>query len=263
MRPPVGQALDALRDLVYPVRCPFCDEVLGTLRECPACKTSAEKLFHRPFRLAETEHQLELVEGAASLYEYDGCVQAAIQRMKFSGRPGYARWFADEMAEKLFGCTFGQGRAIINLPFIGHGRHTDAVVPPVQEYDVIIPVPPSNLGQWYNSPTLLAKQLARRLELPCETSCLYKRRKTPNQVGLNAEQRLVNLHGAFDVRDVQRIEGKRVLLVDDVITTGATLHACAQALLQNGAESVFAVSIAASELHETFSAKNPENNESE
>lgn len=80
------QVLDALRDLIYPVRCPFCDEVLGTLRECPVCKASAETLFHRPFRLAETEHQLELVEGAASLYEYDGCVQQAIQRMKFSGR---------------------------------------------------------------------------------------------------------------------------------------------------------------------------------
>ena len=85
------QVLDALRDLIYPVRCPFCDEVLGILRECSACKASAETLFHRPFRLAEAEHQLELVEGAASLYEYDGGVQQAIQRMKFSGRPGYAR----------------------------------------------------------------------------------------------------------------------------------------------------------------------------
>ena len=52
----MGQVLDALRDLIYPVRCPFCDEVLGTLRDCPACKASAEKLFHRPFRLSETEH---------------------------------------------------------------------------------------------------------------------------------------------------------------------------------------------------------------
>ena len=166
MRPLMGQVLDALRDLIYPVRCPFCDEVLGTLRDCPACKASAEKLFHRPFRLAETEHQLELVEGAASLYEYDGCVQQAIQRMKFSGRPGYARWFGDEMAERLFGCTFRQGRAIINLPIIGHRQRKQAEVQSVRAYDVIIPVPPSRPGQWYNSPTLLAKQLARRLELP-------------------------------------------------------------------------------------------------
>lgn len=259
----MGQVLDALRDLIYPVRCPFCDEVLGTLRDCPACKASAEKLFHRPFRLAETEHQLELVEGAASLYEYDGCVQQAIQRMKFSGRPGYARWFGDEMAERLFGCTFRQGRAIINLPIIGHRQRKQAEVQSVRAYDVIIPVPPSRPGQWYNSPTLLAKQLARRLELPCETSCLYKQRKTPNQVGLSAEQRRSNLRGAFDVHNSQRLEGKRVLLVDDVITTGATLHACTQALLQNGAESVFAVSIAASELHEVSSAENSENKESE
>ena len=130
-------------------------------------------------------------------------------------------------------------------------------------YDVIVPVPPSRPGQWYNSPTLLAKQLARRMELPCETGCLYKQRKTPNQVGLSAEQRLSNLQGAFGVHNSQRIEGKRVLLVDDVITTGATLHACAQALLQNGVESVFAVSIAASELHEVPSAENSENKESE
>ena len=61
------------------------------------------------------------------------------------------------------------------------------------------------------------------------------------------EERLVNVAGAFCVPDPERIEGKRLLLVDDVITTGATVTACAQALLDAGAESVFAVALAAVE----------------
>ena len=83
-----------------------------------------------------------------------------------------------------------------------------------------------------------------------ECGSLYKCRRTPSQAGLSAEQRLVNLEGAFAVRDAARIEGKRLLLVDDVITTGATVSVCARALLEAGAQSVFAVSVAASELGE-------------
>mgnify|MGYP002547467221 CR=1 FL=1 len=64
------------------------------------------------------------------------------------------------------------------------------------------------------------------------------------QAGLPFEQRLANVAGAFRVQDPDLIEGRRVLLVDDVITTGATAAACAQALLSAGAESVFAVAVA-------------------
>ena len=62
--------------------------------------------------------------------------------------------------------------------------------------------------------------------------------------GFSLDERLANVAGAFAVPDPERVEGKRVLLVDDVITTGATAAACAQALLAAGAQSIFAVALA-------------------
>ena len=73
---------------------------------------------------------------------------------------------------------------------------------------------------------------------------LVAARRKDRQAGLPFEQRLANVAGAFRVQDPDLIEGRRVLLVDDVITTGATAAACAQALLSAGAESVFAVAVA-------------------
>lgn len=86
--------------------------------------------------------------------------------------------------------------------------------------------------------------LAEALDLPLETKALGPARRKDRQAGLPFEQRLANVAGAFRVQDPDLIEGRRVLLVDDVITTGATAAACAQALLSAGAESVFAVAVA-------------------
>ena len=73
---------------------------------------------------------------------------------------------------------------------------------------------------------------------------MVRARRKDRQAGLPFEQRLANVAGAFRVQDPDLMEGRRVLLVDDVITTGATAAACAQALLSAGAESVFAVAVA-------------------
>lgn len=90
--------------------------------------------------------------------------------------------------------------------------------------------------------------LARALGIPLEKRALRKTRVTHTQKGLSAAERLQNLRGAFCVRNAQRIEGRRILLVDDVITTGATISTCAAALMQAGALEVFAVAAAHTEL---------------
>ena len=100
----------------------------------------------------------------------------------------------------------------------------------------------------------LAQPLAEALDLPLETKALGLARRKDRQAGLPFEQRLANVAGAFRVQDPDLIEGRRVLLVDDVITTGATAAACPQALLAAGAESVFAIALATVEF-ETFPAR--------
>ena len=111
-------------------------------------------------------------------------------------------------------------------------------------YDCIVPVPASSRRRGYNVPERMAQPLAEALDLPLETKALGPARRKNRQAGLPFEQRLANVAGAFRVQDPDLIEGRRVLLVDDVITTGATAAACTQALLAAGAESVFAAAIA-------------------
>ena len=122
-------------------------------------------------------------------------------------------------------------------------------------YDCIVPVPASGRARGYNVPQLMAVPLARALGIPLYPKALGRTRAKRHQAGLPFEQRLANVAGAFRVTDTELVEGRKVLLVDDVITTGATAAACTQALLAAGAESVFAIALATVEF-ETFPAGN-------
>ena len=121
-------------------------------------------------------------------------------------------------------------------------------------YDCIVPVPASGTARGYNVPQLMALPLTRALGVPLYPEALGRTRAKQHQAGLPFEQRMANVADAVRVTDLDRIEGRKVLLVDDVITTGATAAACAQALLAAGAESVFAIALATVEF-EAFPAK--------
>jgi len=112
--------------------------------------------------------------------------------------------------------------------------------------ELIVPVPlhPIRLRErGYNQSALLARELARHIRLPVAERALLRIHPTPPQVGLNAEQRAENVRNAFRCGD-DSLRGKRVLLIDDVLTTGSTLRACAQALLEGGAQAVWALTLA-------------------
>ena len=107
-----------------------------------------------------------------------------------------------------------------------------------REFDLIVPVPlhPRRLlRRGFNQSLELARPLARRLGVPLDWAALRRSRQTTPQAGLARDQRLVNLRGAFAAQ-AARVAGRRVLLVDDVATTGATLTECARALASAGAE---------------------------
>ncbi|MGC8786236.1 MAG: ComF family protein [Anaerolineae bacterium] len=112
--------------------------------------------------------------------------------------------------------------------------------------DVILPVPlhPQRFRErGYNQSTLLARELARHTALPIAEHSLSRIAPTLPQVGLNAAQRAENVRNAFRCTD-DSVSGLSVLLVDDVLTTGATLRACAQALLQGNAYAVWGLTLA-------------------
>lgn len=95
----------------------------------------------------------------------------------------------------------------------------------------------------YNQSELLARALGAQIHLPLIEGGLFRVRNTPPQVEQNGAARLANLSGAFSGERV-RLEGVKILLIDDVLTTGATLNACAHAALDAGAASVEALTLA-------------------
>jgi ComF family protein len=119
--------------------------------------------------------------------------------------------------------------------------------------DVVVPVPlhPKRLAdRGYNQAALLARAAAARLSIPLAARALVRMRHTTKQAHLGREARLGNVAQAFQVRDCAAIRGRRVLLIDDVVTTGSTLSACTEALLAGGAVSVQALVLARAQRNE-------------
>jgi len=113
--------------------------------------------------------------------------------------------------------------------------------------DVIIPVPlhPARLrAREFNQSLLLADELSRHLARPVSATNLVRTAATDPQTTLSRQERLRNLRNAFEIRRPQNLAGKRVLLVDDVFTTGTTLNECAKTLRKSGAGAVFALTLA-------------------
>ena len=117
--------------------------------------------------------------------------------------------------------------------------------PPLAEVDAIVPVPlypTRQRARGYNQAELLAHELARWMKKPVERRALARVKDTPSQTGLTPLQRIENVRGAFAAS--AKLDLGRILLVDDVCTTGATLNACARTLKRAGATEVLAATVA-------------------
>jgi competence protein ComFC len=143
--------------------------------------------------------------------------------LKFEEMDPLADWFADRLAE------------VAEQP----SREMPA--------DVIVPVPlhkDRHRERGFNQAELLSKRLARRLRLPHQGVLLVRKRPRPNKLLLTNRERWEAVRGAFATCPGSQVDNKRVLLVDDVMTTGATLDACAKALREAGAISVVGLTVA-------------------
>ena len=236
-----AEARGRLLALLYPRRCPFCDALLGPdAREgavCPACAAEEQRLAHTPPRLPATEHAFYALSSASAAYYYTGAVRRAILLCKRGARPWYARELADRMAVRIWGA----------LPAKRPGGRPHTTLPTgIPLYHCIVPVPPHQAWPGMPGlPLLLARRLGAVLGVPVVRA--LRTRRGAAQKGLGRAGRMRNARRAYACRPGTDLSGKRVLLVDDIITTGATASACALALLQAGASDVAAAAIAAVE----------------
>jgi len=151
--------------------------------------------------------------------EYAAPLSTAITRFKYERRPELSRTLAPLLLGRV---------QLLTLP-------VDAVLVPV-------PLHPRRLAtRGYNQAALLAQELARRCRWACEPRLLRRARETEKQVGKSRTLRLTNARGAFEPR---RLGPARVMLIDDVVTTGSTVRACAQALADGGATLVAIAALA-------------------
>ena len=206
----------ALLELIYPIRaeCMGCGTKAGFERDW-LCEDCRQALANR-WVGAATPPEGGLIDGAAYGYFYGGPAGGLVRNLKYRGVSRLAEPMGRQMVRAFEGLQPAQIDCVVPVPM--HIRRTRK--------------------RGVNHALLLAKAVADGLGLPLEEA-LVRTRNTRQQARLNDAERLHNLDGAFAVAG--DVAGKRVLLVDDVCTTGATANACAKALLENGASTVLLV----------------------
>jgi len=160
---------------------------------------------------------------ARSFAAYDPAMTSAILLLKYEAVRPLANWFSARLAEV----------------FASNAKDF-----PV---DIVVPVPlhPARLRErGFNQAELLARPLARRLGLEMRSELLVRTKPRPDKLRLSRQERWRTVRGAYEAREGARIDNLRVLLVDDVLTTGATLDACSRALRHGGAKGVFCLTVA-------------------
>ena len=207
-----------IENLIYPRRCVFCGEFLDKNSNEDICAECEEKL---PWTKNKCKSKGEFFSECLSPLYYDGKAGEALRRFKFMGKTSYAR----RMGKLIADCVAENGKG---------------------GYEAVTWVPVSfrrMRKRGYCQAKLLAKEVSKALNVRC-VRMLRKRRHTPPQSTLSGlAARKANISGAFSAVNKSGIAGSSVLLIDDVITTGATLSEAARILRMGGAAAVYGAAL--------------------
>ncbi len=227
--------LDSIADILFPPLCPVCRfdvEKRGICEDClsrfrkiegPSC-TRCGKPFAEPDGDDHPCGSCIIKEPpfhrAESLYHYEGVLAEAVRRMKYSKKSHIAIFLGDLMASH---------------PMVSSG------------YDIVVPVPlhiRRLRERGFNQSQLLAERIGKKHLIDVDPLIMKRSRPTAPQAGMNSKERMLNVKGAFTLRDGAEVRGGRILLVDDVYTTGATVCECCRVLKKGGAERVDVLTLA-------------------
>lgn len=229
-----------LIDFIFPPQCPYCDKVIDRSQIlCDDCFRQIHFITGsvcyrcgRPLLTSETNEKLLCAkclkkrkdyDMARSVFFYDSFSRFAILKLKNADRTDL-RWFF--------------------VHYMIHAGHDL-----FDKTDMIVPVPiywRRKIKRKYNQAAVLAELLAKKIKKPYSESVLVKIRHTHSQEKKSGAERIKNVKDAFDVAKPDLIHGKTILIIDDVLTTGATAESCAKALKKHGAKAVYVLTIAMS-----------------
>lgn len=243
--------LDSLSSVLFPAPCVICGRMLTIATRIPICEPCFQEFERIPEPLCaccgrpllasvvhnseagSSQPNMELrcricrtnfyaFDAARSFAVYNRALSEAILLLKYEQIVSLADWFGTRLAQVA----------------LNAGQNWRA--------DVVVPVPlhrDRRRERGYNQAELIARTVARRLSLPLDSRLLIRTKPRPPQLVLSRAEHWKSVRGAYATRDGVKIDNMRVLLVDDVLTTGATLDACSRALKKAGASVVFGLTV--------------------
>ncbi len=231
-----------IMNFFFPPQCVFCDRILeinvknclcencrsdvSRCREklcCQKCGKPVVSYGRRALCYFCAETSTKYFDRIVSVFEYEGAVRDSVLRYKNAGIQSYAETYAELLAERI-----GEEYQGLDFDFI-------CAAPSHENKD-------RKMG--FDPVELICHKLSRRINIPHKRKVLKKTRETERQAGLSMQSRMRNLKNSMAVGDPKRVEGKRILLVDDICTTCATMIECSRALKKAGAKSVHAITFA-------------------
>lgn len=237
-------AIDALSSVLFPAPCRVCGAILTNASLIPVCRTCLEGFERitppmcdccgRPFVSPLAEDAMRPLcrlcrsgffsfDLARSYAVYDDALASAVILLKYEGVKRLGDWFAARLAEMV------QRKA--------EDWRADLVVP--------VPLHADRLRErGYNQAELIARPLAKRLGIKFGAYLLVRTKPRPPRLVLSRTERWTSVRGAYATRQGIAVDNLRILLVDDVLTTGATLDACSRALKKAGAAAVLGLTVA-------------------
>lgn len=228
--------MQPLMDLFFPPRCLHCDKVLpGPEQQVWLCQGCRQQLKPLPLSQAkalvldrlETVYLEHLLVG----WEFTPEIRSLVHHLKYQKMPGLGIWLGSRLANR-FACELNRLDHLKILPVPLH---------PIRQRE-----------REYNQSLQIARGLVQTLPKLCLLAKgLQRIRATVSQTGLNRQQRRENVTGAFALAEGWKPEGANLLLVDDVVTTGATLNECARVLKAAGASRVWGIAVATPPLDES------------
>ncbi len=217
-------------NLLFPPHCVFCDAELKYNARRMICAQCDEKLLNYSITQITTHENSTFTLACVAALRYSDIVRDAVLRMKFNNAK---IWLCPTLGELLANAIT---RQLIEEEHAG--------------FDVVCYVPISSkrmIERKFNQAEELSIIVSRTIGIPLIKNAIIKKRETVRHSLLTGAERLNNVKGAYEVRKSDSVNGKTVLLIDDVVTTGSTLKECSDMLYSAGVKSVYCAALAAAE----------------
>ena len=191
-------------NMLYPKICGFCKQICKD-NICPRCNYNLKHMEQKKIKKVEEKYYDEL----AFIFKYEGLIRERLIEYKFYEGAYLYKFFSDYIINNKKYANF------------------------INNYDIIIPVPVHKKREkkrGYNQTELIANKLAEELKIGVETNILIKEKNTKPQSTMNKENRVINAKNVYKIKNEERIYQKKVLLLDDIFTTGSTVEECSRML---------------------------------